>query len=255
MSAATGSGMRVYALTCGWLTMSMGSLLKGEAGKLRIPVPAYLVAHPRGTLLFDTGLHPDTATDPEGRMRHLAPYFDVHFEPNEHVAAVDVDAARVDLLVNSHLHFDHAGGNALVPNADLVVQQREWDAAHDADLVAANGYLDHDFDCGHRLRLVDGEHDVFGDGRVRCVPTFGHTPGHQSLHLRTDGGDLFLCGDACYLRRTLEDLHLPAIVHDADAMRASLMKIRALQAAGTRIFYGHDPDFWASVPQAPTRLA
>jgi glyoxylase-like metal-dependent hydrolase (beta-lactamase superfamily II) len=69
--------------------------------------------------------------------------------------------------------------------------------------------------------------------------------------VRLDSGDVILTGDACYLRRTLEELHLPAVLHDADAMRASLLRLRALGDAGARIFFGHDPDFWATVPQAP----
>ena len=83
------------------------------------------------------------------------------------------------------------------------------------------------------------------------MPTYGHTPGHQSLRVRLAGGDVVLCADACYLRRTLQALHLPAIVHDAAEMLASLHRLRALQQAGARIVYGHDPDFWATVPQAP----
>jgi len=64
----------------------------------------------------------------------------------------------------------------------------------------------------------------------------------------------FLAGDACYLRRTLEALHLPSVVDDEVAMRASLQRLRALRDAGARIVYGHDPVFWATVPQAPAAL-
>ena len=107
------------------------------------------------------------------------------------------------------------------------------------------------YDLGHEVLAVDGEHDLFGDGSVVCLPTYGHTPGHQSLRVRLAGGDAVLTADACYLRRTLEELHLPAIVHDPAAMLAALHRLRELQQAGARIFYGHDPEFWATVPQAP----
>lgn len=250
--------MHVYAFTCGWLTMSLGAMLEGEEGQLEIPVPSYLIDHPKGRALFDSGLHPIAASDPASRYGGLANLFEFRYQPDEHVAArleaLEVDPTRIDLLVNSHLHFDHAGGNELVPNADLVIQRREWEAAHDADLIATNGYQAQDYDHGHRLRLIDGEADLFGDGTVRCIPTYGHTPGHQSLHVKGEGGELLLCGDACYLRRTLENLHLPRIVHDRDEMLASLGRIRALRDAGARICYGHDPEFWETVPQAPTPL-
>ena len=247
--------MRLYAMTCGWVTGPMAGFLAGESGRLRVPVPSFLIDHPQGQVVFDSGMHPATQSDPAGRLGDLARVFDIEFQAGEEIAArlatADTDPARVRFLVNSHLHFDHAGGNAGIPNAQLVVQRAEWEAGHDADLTRRNGYNPRDYDLGHDLLLVDGEYDLFGDGRVVCVPTYGHTPGHQSLRVRLDSGDVILTGDACYLRRTLEELHLPAVLHDADAMRASLLRLRALRDAGARIFFGHDPDFWATVPQAP----
>jgi hypothetical protein len=68
----------------------------------------------------------------------------------------------------------------------------------DPDTAARHGYNSRDFDLGHNLRLVDGEHDVFGDGSVVCLPTPGHTAGHQSLRVRLDSGDVVLAADACY---------------------------------------------------------
>jgi len=250
--------VRLFAMTCGWLTGPMGGFLAGEEGSLRVPVPVFLVDHPRGKVLFDSGLHPDAGTDPGARLGMAARVFLVELAPGEDVAgrlaALDVDPASVEYLVNSHLHFDHTGGNARIPNARLVVQRREWAAGRDADAVRANYYDPKDYDLGHDVLAVDGEHDLFGDGRVVCLPTYGHTPGHQSLRVRLDGGDVVLTADACYLRRTLEALHLPSIVHDRDAMLASLGRLRALRDAGARIVYGHDPAFWADVPQAPAPL-
>ena len=156
-------------------------------------------------------------------------------------------------LVNSHLHYDHSGGNAQLPNADVVVQRREWEHARslpDDD----PGYRRADFDTGQRVRLVDGELDLFGDGTVLCFPTYGHTPGHQSLRVKTARGEYVLCGDACYLKRTLDELHLPGVLADREAALAALRRFRSLQAGGAQILFGHDPEFWKSVPQGPERL-
>ena len=104
----------------------------------------------------------------------------------------------------------------------MLVQRREWDAGMDPDMAARRGFNPRDFDLGHKLRLVDGEHDVFGDGSVVCLPTHGHTPGHQSLKLRLAGGDIVLAADSCYFCRTLRERRLPRFVHDRQAMLASL---------------------------------
>ena len=117
------------------------------------------------------------------------------------------------------------------------------------------GFNPRDFDLGHKLRLVDGEHDVFGDGSVVCLPTYGHTPGHQSLRLRLDSGEVVLAADSCYFCRTLRERRLPRHVADREAMLASLDRLEALEKAGARIFFGHDPEFWQTVPQAPAGIA
>jgi glyoxylase-like metal-dependent hydrolase (beta-lactamase superfamily II) len=244
--------LKLHAFTCGWLTGPLGLFFDGEHGKLRVPVPVFLIDHPKGRVLFDTGLHPDVQHDPRGRLGFLADVFHAEFRAGEEVggrlAALGVAADRVDYAVLSHLHFDHAGGLATIPNARVVVQRREWEAGHDAERAAALTFTAHDYDHGHDVLLVDGEHDLFGDGRVVCLPTHGHTPGHQSLRVRLDGGDVVLTSDACYLRRTLETEHLPPQPFDRDAMLASLRRLRALRDGGARLVYGHDAEAWETVP-------
>jgi glyoxylase-like metal-dependent hydrolase (beta-lactamase superfamily II) len=250
--------VRLFALTCGWVTGHAAMFMEGATGRLRVPVPSFLIDHPRGKVLFDSGLHPDAGRDPAERLGRAAPYFTVELNDGEDVAgrlaALDVDVATIRWLVTSHLHFDHAGGHAALPNATVVVQRAEWEAGHDADAMHANYYDPRDYDTGQDVRLVSGEHDLFGDGRIVCLPTHGHTPGHQSLRVRLDGGDVVLTADACYLRRTLDELRLPTVVHDREGMLAALHRLRALRDAGARLVYGHDPECWAGVPQAPAGI-
>lgn len=252
--------MNVFALTCGWLTGDMAGFLAGATGRIRVPVPVFFIDHPKGRVVFDSGLHPDAGTDPAGRLGVLSHLFDVEYGPGEDVASrlasLDVDAAKIDHLVLSHLHFDHAGGSELLPNASLVVQRREWEAGGDDDLAARNAFDVRDYRHGHDLVLVDGEHDLFGDGRVVCLPTHGHTPGHQSLKLRMDDGrEVVLCADACYLRRNLDELALPGVVFDREGMMTSLQRLAGLRASGCTMVFGHDPGEWSSVPQAPLPYA
>jgi glyoxylase-like metal-dependent hydrolase (beta-lactamase superfamily II) len=252
--------LKVFPLTCGWLEGELGHLMEGGEGRVRLPIPAYLIEHPKGTALFDTGMHPDCQEDPAARVgARIASLFAFDFHAGEEISArleaLGRDPGKIDLVINSHFHFDHCGGNALVPNATMVVQRREWDCGMDPDGAARSGFNARDFDLGHKLRLIDGEHDVFGDGSVLCVPTHGHTPGHQSLKLRLASGDIVLAADSCYFCRTLRERRLPRFAYDKEAMHNSLDRLAALEAAGARIFFGHDPDFWAAVPQAPAPLA
>lgn len=248
--------VRLYAMTCGHLTGQLGYLMEGGEGEVRLPIPAFLIEHPKGTALFDTGMHPDCQRDPVARVgRRAKDLFRFHYSPGEEISArleaIGRDPKRIDLIVNSHLHFDHVGGNALVPNATVVVQRCEWAAGMDPDIAALRGFNRRDFDLGHRLLLVDGEHDVFGDGSVLCLPTHGHTPGHQSLRLRLPAGEIVLAADACYFCQTLSERRLPKNVHDRAAMLASLEKLAELQNGGARIVFGHDDVAWKDVPQAP----
>jgi N-acyl homoserine lactone hydrolase len=251
--------LKLYAMTCGWLTGDLGRLMEGGKGEAELPIPSFLIAHPKGTALFDTGMHPACQHDPAARVgRRIAGLFGFNFRPGDEISArlalLGCDPARIDLIITSHLHFDHVGGNALIPNATIIVQRREWEAGMDPHIAAQCGFHRRDFDLGHKVLQVDGEHDVFGDGSVVCLPTHGHTPGHQSLRLRSSGGEIVLAADACYFCRTLRERRLPKYVYDRTAMHASLDRLAQLEAGGARIFFGHDADFWRAVPQAPAAI-
>lgn len=236
------AGVRVRALRCGVLTAPGDAFVRGLDGDVDLQVWAFLVEHPSGTVLFDTGMHTAVRDDPHGHLGGLADLFAIAYGPDDDVAsrlaAVELDPGDVDVVVASHLHFDHAGGNASVPDARVVVQRAELDHARGED---GGGYVPADWDTGQDLQVVDGEHDLFGDGRITCIPTHGHTPGHQSLLVRLDDGDLLLTADACYLRRSLEARALPAFGWDLDRQRHVLDRFARLEAAGTTLVFGHDP--------------
>jgi N-acyl homoserine lactone hydrolase len=88
-----------------------------------------------------------------------------------------------------------------------------------------------------------------------CVCRRTATPGHQSLRLRPDSGEVVLAADACYFCQTLRERRLPRNMYDREAMLTSLDRLAALERGGARIFFGHDPEFWRTVPQAPVPVA
>lgn len=238
-------GVRLFAFTVGWMTMRLSFFLKGEDGDIRFPVTAYLIDHPKGLVLFDTGLNPRFER-PAGTP--ATQWIDLEDDGTiaARLAAIGVDPAEIRWIINSHLHLDHAGGNRFFPNASVIVQAAERDHAYVSEDKA---YQKRDFDIGQPFVQLNGEHDLFGDGMILLFPTPGHTPGHQSARIRTAGGDIVLAADCCNVKRSLDDLHLPDHCHDADQYLGSLQRLRGLRDRGTRIFYSHDPDFWSGVPQ------
>ena len=102
--------VRLTAFACGWLTGPMGGFLRGEEGRLRVPVPAYLIEHPRGTAVFDTGLHPATQHDPDAWLGGLAKIFDVEFAPGEELAARLLEKGARDLLNSIEAHTEAHNG-------------------------------------------------------------------------------------------------------------------------------------------------
>ena len=243
--------VKLYAMTCGWITMPYGFFMAGETGNLAIPIPCYLIQHPKGTVLFDTGLElPLQSQDPDVVKNALGVFADittVQFVPGEDIAsrleAFGVDPNKINFIINSHLHFDHCGGNANIPNARLVIQKREWEAAMNEVNIEKQIYLPRHYDLGHERLEIDGEHDLFGDGSVVLIPSYGHTPGHQSLKVKIDGKEILITADACYLKASLEKMTLPdaMVVNDAEAMLNNFKLFKKLKEKGAFVVYGHDP--------------
>jgi N-acyl homoserine lactone hydrolase len=254
--------VKLYAFTCGTLTCPRDHLIEGGEGVATLPIPSFLIEHPKGRALYDTGMHPQLQTDPGARLseRVLKLFgfggFGAEDDVKSKLESIDRDPAKIDYVINSHLHFDHVGGNGLIPNAAIVVQKREWEAANDPETAAKVGFNKADIAYGHPVKQVEGEHDLYGDGSVVTIPTYGHTPGHQSLKVRTDKGEIVLTGDSCYFCRTLRERRLPLarFIYDREAMLASLDRLEALEKGGAKLIFGHDSDFWKDVPQAPALL-
>lgn len=246
--------LRLFGCVCGQFhSPGAGMGMAGE--RVSVPIPFYVLEHPDGVALFDCGLPAAMCDRSESYLKALQTQdLDVTLTPEEtltsHLQRLDIDPAKVRFAVLSHLHFDHAGGLRELPNATVVVQRREWEAGFDREASQHYGLRKRYFDLGHAVELVDGEHDLFGDGSAVCIPSFGHTPGHQSLRVRSGQGDHILVGDACYHCGVVESRQFPEY-SDQEAMNRALDGLLALREAGTVMVFGHDPDQWGARPVLP----
>ncbi|MDW3220914.1 MAG: N-acyl homoserine lactonase family protein [Acidimicrobiales bacterium] len=243
----------IEPLACGTLTAGRSMFeAGGDDAPIEIPVPAWLIRHGGDLALFDCGMHRDlTAAGPAREVVEL--FFGLGVGPDDLIGArleeAGVDPTDVGTVILSHLHFDHVGGLAQLPDARVLVQRDEWQAGFDDDLAAANSFNPSDYDLGHDIVHLDGEHDVFGDGRVVCIPTPGHTPGHQSLRVRLRDHEVVLCADCAYFSTTIDGGPLPPIGHDHAQQAASIERLRALRQGGAMLVPGHDPATFAQLPE------
>ncbi len=228
-------------LDVGWFTAAAGIWRRDDDldRQVRFPIPAYVIETAEERILVDTGLHPAAVEDAE---RHYGEPDALGLFQLELDASISeqIDLATITKVVLTHMHFDHAGGLALLPSSvPVVVQRREWEAGHDAARVAKNFYLPVDYRAvDEQIVLVDGDHDLLGDGSVQLLLTPGHTPGHQSVRV---GERLVIGGDVTHFASGLDDHRFPMFGDDFTAQAASADRLRGLRDAGAVVRPGHDP--------------
>lgn len=215
------------------------------------PIPTFLIQHSQGLVLVDTGCHPKVAEDPKywgDLSRAMVPAVSQEHLAHNALKAAGFNPESVDIVVNTHLHMDHAGGNQLFPHATFLVQQREWEFAATQE---GRGYFRNDW--GHSLnyrQLEDEVYDVFGDGVVVLRRTGGHTPGHQVVEINLASGKIILCADVIPMRENLQG-EVPRNSIDADETRSTAAWVLGRMALGAKVVFGHDGREWESVRKAP----
>ncbi len=207
--------------------------LQGLDGR-RWPVHGFVVTHDGDAVLVDTGVG--------GPQQALDDWRVVNRSVAEALAELDLSPADIGLVINTHLHFDHCGQNAVFKHAPFYVQRAELDRAR-REAPDLHDWFDF---AGARFELLDGDAEILPGLEVIATP--GHTPGHQCVVVRGGGGAFdLLIGDAAYTPRVYADPELstsgrlpPGQASDVPTWRDSLRRIQAL--GPDRVHFCHHTD-------------
>ena len=238
--------MKMHVLSGGRLrvrkTLYDANAVRGET--LDVPVSCILLRHDQGNVLFDTGCHPAVAENAEARWGGLAKIMKPVMQPGDNVitalGAIGLACDDVDVVVCSHLHADHCGCNTFFKRATFVIHAAEVAAAR-APHAEAAGYIAADWEQPATIDMIDGERDLFGDGRIVLIPLPGHTPGTTGALVTLDkSGTFFLAADTVSLRSTLDTGIIPRNTWNAEALAKSLAEVRRIDARGAIVRCGLD---------------
>jgi N-acyl homoserine lactone hydrolase len=247
---------RLYVFDCGVLKRGEPTaygLTRDQVGSTDFADPCFLVAHPRGTLLWDVGIIPDDQIKPGGVELKAANGINAAQKTlRSQLAEIGYAPRDITYLAVSHGHADHIANSNEYAGSTFLIQRAEWDS-----LFSDQAQKQPLFDMyralkGSKTMKLEGDHDVFGDGTVILKSTPGHTPGHQSLFLKlAKTGPIVLTGDLYHYaaERTLNKIPLRDNQAQTAASRAAIDEL--LKKTGAALWIQHDIGANAKLMHAP----
>jgi N-acyl homoserine lactone hydrolase len=242
--------MKMHCLSGGRLRMRKSTYLPDadRSEMIELPVISVLLRHGQGNVLIDTGCHPSIPEQADVRWGGLAKIMVPIMQPGDNViaslAGVGLSPDDIDVVVCSHLHPDHCGCNAFFKRATVVVHEKEIEAARAPGAEKA-GYLVAEWVTPAPIDVMNGQRDLFNDGRIVLVPLPGHTPGTiGALVVLERSGTFFLASDTVSLRATLVTGIVPRNTWNGDALTKSLAEVKRIETGGATIVCGHDAAQW-----------
>jgi len=222
---------RLYVLDCGRINVANGDSMgfkPGELATANMVTPCFLIVHPRGTLMWDTGEIPDSAFA-KGVSPATQGAFTVDRPLLPQLAAIGYTPADITYMALSHYHGDHVANANAFAGSTWIVQQGDRDAifaprqnnGQRLGAVADPAFFT-ELAKSKTLLLKGEDHDVFGDGTVVIKYTPGHTPGHQSLYLKlAKTGPILLSGDLYHYPEEITYKRIPPFDSDKDQTEKS----------------------------------
>jgi N-acyl homoserine lactone hydrolase len=242
--------IKLWQVSSGQLDMDKGWLtaMKDVGTRVKVPVAMYIIKHPRGLVVFDTGTNVATADGGCDAYwgKGLCGAFTVIQKRDEvidrQLQKLGFKVEDVTHVVYSHFHLDHAGNIKLFPKAKHVVQKIELKTAWWPEKFQSAAYVLKDYD-GTRdfdFMQLDGDFDLFGDGSMVVLDTKGHTQGHQSLQVTLKKtGVLLLAADAIYTVEN-ENGAIPGITWNTNESMRSIDRLKQIRDAKRgQIWYSH----------------
>jgi N-acyl homoserine lactone hydrolase len=257
--------VRLYVFDCGTLHIAdtgRFGLKREEVATSDLSVPCFLIVHPKGTLIWDTGAVADNAWKPTGAaVTHHVVLPDSQerdvtmIKPLKmQLAEVDYSPADITYLALSHYHYDHTANANEFAGATWLVRQAERDAMFaekPPGVTQPSTYAA--LRNSKTLIIKSDEHDVFGDGTVLIKSAPGHTPGHQVLYVKlAKTGGVVLSGDLYHYpeERVLD--RVPTFEFNQEQTRASRVAIDAfLKKTAAQLWIQHDFRANAKLRKAP----
>jgi N-acyl homoserine lactone hydrolase len=269
-AASQAQDIKLYAFSSGALTIGKGVLQNGApmTPEIKIPVGFFVVAHPKGNVLFDTGNNDKIITDPSywgAAFQALKPVNTPDVAIDTQLQKIGLNPDDIKFVVVSHLHLDHGGNVAKFPNSTVVVQKSEIRNAFWPEPGTGGPYMigdvmplrapNNDMPNAVKMLQLEGDMDLFGDGTVVVKRWVAHTPGSQMMTVRLKNKGLtILTGDNVYFRENV-DKNMPpsvALAYSPPGILSAYEWIRREVATnGAEYFTAHDPDAFKEMKKAP----
>jgi N-acyl homoserine lactone hydrolase len=248
---------RIYIFDAGTISgfdTKMFGFAPNELKEPTLRMTAYLIVHPRGTLMFDSGGLPDAALPSDGSPVRQGPYL-VTRPLLPQLAAAGYAPSDVTYFALSHYHSDHTANANPFVGATWIVQEAERDAMF-AEKPASSSIQPAHFSALKMAKtklLRNEDFDVFGDGTVIIKSTPGHTPGHQAVFVRlAKTGPVLLAGDLYHYPEERTTGNTPTFEFNAEQSRASRSKMEAfLKQTGAKLWIAHDIAAHQDLPTPP----
>ncbi len=244
--------MKISFLDTGSIVIDHAQLMWNIGGGTPVRIPSYgvLVEHPDGLFVFDTGFDYD-------HVQAVLP-FELPEQTQEQTIPRQLElcgfsTGDVKTLVNSHLHFDHVGGNKHLTEATVVLHEKELHQSRNWEPFERFGYSDRTWDYeGAKLETVSGDLEL-AEGLL-LYETPGHTVGHYSLLVKPDSGakPMLFPFDVVYTGEALEKEVQPGFHIDPVAGVRSIRRVKQLaEEHGADVYFSHDMDAWHTYKRAP----